>query len=290
MMNNPSSKTGRQILCDVVENVELTPYTPDHFRLTVDAPYIADNAKPGQFIHILPPSGSDLFRRPISIMKIDPDYGHVTVVYRIIGEGTRLISGVRMGERLDLIGPLGNGFPILSNRPAVLMGGGVGIPPLVFLARELIHSNKAQSLKVILGAREPGLIICMDEFQKMEIRPDIYVESGIEKVRELFSDRAGRVEDGLITHAFDEIFDGDTVSKAVIYACGPIPMLNVVVKNAADRGLECYVSLENKLACGLGACLGCSVPVRDEDSQIKYERVCTEGPVFDGSRVAFDRM
>jgi dihydroorotate dehydrogenase electron transfer subunit len=289
-MKVPLSKTERQLLCDVVENVNLAPETPDHFRLTVHAPYITENARPGQFLHILPPSQSDLLRRPISIMGLGHDSGNVAVLYKVIGEGTRLISNVKPGDKLDIIGPLGNGFPVIADKPAILFGGGVGIPPLVFLASQLVDSRKGEAVKIILGAREPGLIICLDDFAKIGLKPDIYVESGADDAKKLFGSTARSVHEGLITRAFDEMSDAETISGPVVYACGPIPMLKAVSQKSESLGLDCYVSLENKLACGLGACLGCSIPVKSDDGSIIYERVCTEGPVFDASRVAFDKI
>jgi dihydroorotate dehydrogenase electron transfer subunit len=273
-----------------MENTDLAPETPGHFRLTVKAPYIAENAAPGQFIHILPSSESDLLRRPISIMGVDSDSGIVTMLYRVIGEGTRSISQAKAGDKLDIIGPLGNGFPIITDRPAILFGGGVGIPPLAFLSKKLVDSGKGVSVRIILGAREPELIICLEDFSKIGLKPDIYVESGLEGGKKLFGSLALSVHEGLITCAFDELSDSETKSGAVVYACGPIPMLKAVAYKSLNLGLDCYVSLENKLACGLGACLGCSIPVKNDDGDIHYERVCTEGPVFNASRVAFDKM
>lgn len=294
-MNNPHVKSERLIECEVVENVDLSPANPGHFRLTINAPYIAENAKPGQFIHILPPSDADLLRRPISILGIDKESGDVTVLYRVIGDGTRLISKAGEGEKLDVIGPLGNGFPIFKDRSAILMGGGVGIPPLVYLAGELAGSMPASvdtgsQIRVILGARDTELLICVDDFIDMGIEPVVYLETGHDIAKKDPGDRIRNIHDGLITGFFETISDAGQNPGPVVYACGPIPMLKAVAKLASEHGLECYVSLENKLACGLGACLGCSISVRDEAGNIKYERVCTEGPVFDASYVAFDLM
>jgi dihydroorotate dehydrogenase electron transfer subunit len=286
-MKNPEARIERQLACEVVENSELAPANPDHFRLTINAPYIAANAKPGQFIHILPPSENDMLRRPLSIMDADRKSGSVTVIYRVIGEGTRIISQVKPGKMLDIIGPLGNGFPIMADKPAILLGGGVGIPPLVFLAKMLMERNA--DVKAVVGAREPCFIICLDDFTAMGLKPDIFVEDKLAQARDLFGKSAGRVEEGLITRIF-EGFKSRAGGNPVIYACGPIPMLKAVAGHSKKIGLECYVSLENKLACGLGACLGCSIPVRKDGEKIEYRRVCTDGPVFDASMVDFDKL
>ncbi|MCK4721437.1 dihydroorotate dehydrogenase electron transfer subunit [bacterium] len=293
-MKNPTPRTEQHLLCEVVSNVHLAPINPGHFRLTLHAPYFAELAVPGQFIHILPPSENDLLRRPISILDADPESGNVIVLYRVIGDGTRLISEVRQGDKLDIIGPLGNGFKIPDRKSVALFGGGIGIPPLVYLARKLLNAGLSpgnaldRSIQVYLGVREPEFLICLDDFTNLGINPVIYTETGLSKIRDHYGNSTPTINGGLITKAFDDY--PDNWEHTIIYACGPVPMLKAVSEHADSLGLECYVSLENKLACGLGACLGCSIPVRNSDGTVHYERVCTEGPVFNSPRIAFDLM
>jgi len=267
-----SSPTTRrmQIEAEVVENRDLGPAHPDHFRLVIHSPRLAERSRPGQFLHILPPRSTELLRRPFSIMTADALRGDVTILFRVVGEGTRLLASVAPEERLDIIGPLGNGFPIESNRPAILVGGGVGIPPLVYLA------EKIEKCSIFLGAKDRRTLICVEDFSRLGISPGLATEDGSVGF------------EGLVTEALEHA--GDFDPESVVYACGPIPMLKAVARWAAARELQCRVSLENKLGCGIGACLGCSIPVRSEDGSIRYERVCCDGPVFDAYRVAFDLM
>ncbi len=263
----------RQMLCRVVDIVDLAPSNPDHFKLTLESSWLADNVRPGQFIHLIPPSSTELLRRPFSILSADKSRGHLTILFRVIGEGTSLLSDVKPGEKLDVIGPLGNGFPVDLKCPAILAGGGVGIPPLVHLANEMMGID---SIRVFPGSRDTETLLCVDDFRVLGIEPVIATEDGSVGVK------------GFITDAMNKLESIDP--GTVVYSCGPIPMLSAIAKWSADRKLKCYVSLENKLGCGIGACLGCSVPIREKNGTIHYERVCVEGPVFDASRVAFDLM
>jgi len=276
-MAKPVSIKGRQELTRVVSSVDLAPEHPDHFKLTINSPWIAANAVAGQFVHVLPPSGSEMLRRPFSIMSADPESGDVTFLYRVIGGGTSLMASLHDGDTLDCIGPLGNGFPVDIERPAILAGGGVGIPPLVFLAKTFIDAGFTnEKLKVFLGARDEATLVCMDEIHELGLDQVLATEDGSAGLR------------GLITDAMtqSEQYDPDSI----VYSCGPIPMLAAIAKWSSDRTLTCYVSLENKLGCGIGACLGCSIPIREPDESVHYERVCCDGPAFDASRVAFDLM
>ncbi len=254
----------------IVENLDLSPRHPEHFRLTLEAPWIAEHASPGQFIHVLPPGRQDMLRRPFSIMTASAPTGRIHVIYRVVGEGTALLASSKSGDKLDVIGPLGNGFPIDAGHPAVLVGGGLGIPPLVFLANELGKP------RVFLGAKDAGTLVCAEYFRELEIETCLATEDGSVGF------------EGIVTEAIADLNDFD--EESVVYACGPIPMLKTVGEWSADSGFKCYVSLENKVGCGIGICLGCSIPIREEDGSIHYERVCCDGPVFDASRVAFDLM
>jgi len=271
----------RQLAAEVGENVDLAPMHPGYFRLTIASPWLAREARPGQFIHVLPPGSGEMLRRPFSVLGADPARGTVTILFRAIGEGTFVLSQVRAGNKLDIIGPLGNGFPLDVGHSAALVGGGVGIPPLVLLAEKLIASgmstdpSESEHISVFLGARDAATLVCIDDFRAMGVDPVLSTEDGSLGV------------EGLVTDALDR--EGEFQRGCLVYSCGPLPMLRAMAEWTRRRGLECFVSLENKLGCGIGACLGCSVPVRD-DCGLRYQRVCCDGPVFDASRVAFDRM
>jgi dihydroorotate dehydrogenase electron transfer subunit len=268
-------------LAGVVESKSLSPTHPGHHRLVLETPRVAENAVPGQFVHALPRSAELMLRRPFSIMTVDHANGLVSIVFRVIGEGTAILAKLRRGDSVDIIGPLGNGFPIDSNQSAVLVGGGVGIPPLVFLAEALLakgltsNPDDKKSIRVFLGARDLATLVCNDEFRAMGIKPVVATEDGSAGVP------------GLVTTALDagHSFHRDSIT----YTCGPIPMLRAVAKWSDSKGFRCWVSMENKLGCGIGACLGCSIPVRVEGGGgVRYERVCCDGPAFDASTVAFD--
>ena len=269
-MTDSGNTLRRRVTAGIVENIDLAPTHPGHFRMIIDSPRLAKCARPGQFVHVLPAAGIDMLRRPFSFHSLDKMNGHISILYRVIGEGTRLLSCVEPGGALDAIGPLGNGFPIDRDHPAILVGGGVGIPPLVFLASEL-----KQPL-VFIGARDIPALVCIEDFSSMNIIPVIATEDGSAGFK------------GLVTEAMDDY--SDFREQSVVHACGPIPMLAAVARWSEKRGFKCIVSLENKLGCGIGACLGCSIPVREKDGSIHYERVCVDGPVFDASRVAFDMI
>jgi dihydroorotate dehydrogenase electron transfer subunit len=270
----------KRVLAEVVECENLAPAHPGHFRLIINSEFIASIARPGQFVHILPESAELMLRRPISIMSVDKSIHTVSVIFRVIGEGTNILSKLNAGDIVDTIGPLGNGFEIDPHSPAVIIGGGVGIPPLVFLAEKLKSSgfstdpNQKKSMRVFLGARDQETLVCLKEFRALGIRPTITTEDASEGMP------------GFVT---DALRAGHNYSGDIVYACGPLPMLRAVSKWADEWGLKCFISMENKLGCGFGACLGCSIPVRDGDN-VHYERVCVEGPAFDSKRVAFDLM
>lgn len=270
-MSDQKSTSARHLFADVAQVIELNPTNPGHFKFVLHSPHIAHNCAPGQFIQVLPPSSELMLRRPFSIMDIDIEKGLVTILFRVIGEGTRLISRVIEGSKLDIIGPLGSGYSIKPGKSGILIGGGLGIPPLVFLAKKLLLDNN--KIEVFLGSRDASTLVCVEYFQSLGVNPKITTEDGSMGTR------------GLVT----ELLERESLGNdCMIYACGPIPLLARISKWARSKGLDCQVSMESKLACGIGACLGCSIPTRNEDGNISYKRVCTEGPVFEGSMVAFD--
>jgi len=273
-MTPASSTKSHRYLASISRNIDLAPAKPDHFRLTINAPEIVKCVVPGQFIHILPPGDVDFLRRPISVMDPNPETGEIEILLRVIGDGTRLISETKIGDTLDIIGPCGNGYTIIPDRPAVLVGGGVGIPPLVYLAKKL---KKAKiKTEILLGARDIPTLICVDDFESLGLSPRVTTEDGSSGVK------------GFVTEIMER---KEGLENPVVYCCGPIPMLKAVYIKSRELGwTDCYASLENKLGCGVGACLGCSIPVFGNENDIYYERVCTEGPVFPASRVVFDRI
>ena len=238
---------------------------PDIFDMWIETPLAAD-AKPGQFLGVYPRDRSTLLPRPISICETAPEKKALRIVYRVAGAGTGEFSGYGPGTGIALLGPLGNGFPLEAGKgkKVFLLGGGIGIPPILELAKRLEAEKQ-----IIAGYRDGALFLKED----LEKYGSLYVatEDGSAGTRGNVMDAIG--EKGL--------------EAEVIYACGPMPMLRAVKKYAADRHIPAYISLEEHMACGVGACLGCVVRTKEKDphSHVHNARICTDGPVFEAGDV-----
>ncbi len=248
------------MLCKIVRKKQLTG---DIYDVIVDAGELAQLARPGQFAQLYVPGKT--LRRPISICEIDRASGTLRFVFQIRGEGTAQLAELETGDTLDLLAPLGNGFTLgNTGRRAVFVGGGIGVPPLLEAAK-LFGSNAA----VITGFRNQASAILQEDFARNGNRVILATDDG----------SAGH--HGLVTECMKDLdFD-------VVFACGPAPMLRAVCKIAQERGAECQVSLEERMACGIGACLGCAVKLRREDGEAYYGHVCKDGPVFDFRKVVW---
>ena len=228
------------------------------YSMWLDAPEAAAEAKPGQFIAVYTNDPSKLLPRPISICEVDKENGRLRIVYRIAGAGTLEFSKYGAGDQLDIMGPLGNGFT-LKDKKAFLIGGGIGIPPMLELAKNLDCEKIA-----VLGYRDAETFLA-DEIGK-------YAEVV------LASDDGSVGTKGNVIDAIK----ANGLKADVIYACGPTPMLMGLKKYAAENGIECWISLEEKMACGIGACLGCVCHTKDidEHANVRNTRICKDGPVF----------
>lgn len=231
---------------------------------------LAENAHPGQFISIYPKNQATLLPRPISICEVDEKQKRLRIVYRIAGQGTKEFSGYGKGDDISILGILGNGFPLeaAEGKNVFLMGGGIGIPPMLQLAKELASANQRagrdnSSIKIILGYRSE-LFLQEDLMQYGQVY--IATEDGS-------TGSKGTVMDAIE----DNHLKGD-----VIFSCGPMPMLRAIKKYAAEKNMTAYLSLEEKMACGVGACLGCVCKTKemDQHSFVHNARVCTDGPVY----------
>ena len=225
---------------------------------------MADEAKPGQFISIYSNDSSRLLPRPISICEVDREFRSIRVVYRVAGEGTKEFSKLKAGQRVSIMGPLGNGYTLKTSGRALLIAGGIGIPPMLELAKSL-ECEKT----IVLGYRDDQTFLASE----LEEYGPVYIAT----------------EDGSIGTKGNVM---DAISKYqlsgdVIYTCGPTPMLRAVKAFAVDKNIECQVSLEEKMACGIGACLACVCKSKDVDehTHVHNKRICKDGPVFNALEV-----
>ncbi len=236
----------------------------DIYSLVLHVPEIVEEAKAGQFVSLYSKDGANLLPRPISLCEIDKGEGTIRLVYRVVGKGTREFSHLVPGDTIDVMGPLGNGFT-LKDKTAILIGGGIGIPPMVELAKELNCEKN-----IVLGFRDETFLL-----DDLEPRGEVYIAS-----------EDGRT--GVKGNVIDAIKEYN-IKADIIYACGPTPMLRAIKEYAFEHNMEAQLSLEERMACGIGACLGCvcqSTEV-DEHSHVKNKRICKDGPVFDAGEVEF---
>lgn len=239
--------------------------TADVFRLTVYSPEIAAAAAPGQFVMVQVSSSLDpLLRRPFSIHSRGAD-GSISLLFKAVGRGTALLAKARPGDTLDLLGPFGRGFDLsAAEKPVCLIGGGMGIAPLLFLAQELPGRKYA-----LLGARN-----------RDELAPLAKAFAELDCAMQLATDDGSLGHHGFIPDLLDEVLPD--VSQ--VCTCGPSPMMRGVARKCRAAEVSCQVSLETHMACGMGACLGCAVPGRDGS----YVHVCKEGPVFNSEELPWE--
>ena len=238
--------------------VQPGPACGGNFSMWLGAGEMAKAAVPGQFIAVYPNDSARLLPRPISICETDPEKELLRIVYRVAGEGTKELSSCRAGDTLSIMGPLGNGFP-LKDKKALLIGGGIGIPPMLELAKALSCEKTA-----VLGYRDSQTFLA-EEIGK-------------------YAGLAVATEDGSVgtKGTVLDAIKAQGLKADIIYACGPTPMLRALKEYAAKEGIECWISLEERMACGVGACLGCVCHSKDVDehSNVRNKRVCKDGPVF----------
>lgn len=238
------------------------------YSLWLQAEKTAAAAGPGQFISMFSSDASRLLPRPISLCEIEPGSGRLRVVYRVAGAGTREFSQYSPGKTVDILGPLGNGFPLekAKGKRVFLIGGGIGIPPMLETAKQL---KKKAEIYSILGYRDSQMVL-KSEFEACGPAV-IATEDGSAGTK-------GNVLDAIRENGLR----GD-----IIFACGPTPMLRALKAYAAEQQMECYISLEERMACGIGACLACVCKSKDidEHSHVHNKRICKEGPVFRAEEV-----
>jgi len=262
------SKDSFQQLAEISKAEQLTP---DIYRLSLLAPEIAAVARPGQFVMLRPGGLLDpLLRRPLSIHQVTAG-GLVQVLFKVIGKGTALLAELKPGRSIDLVGPLGRGFPLQSQGRVCLVGGGMGIAPLFFLAREFQRRLPPEQITLLLGARTADeLRQLADEFRLLGLDPQLATDDG------------SLGHHGRVPELFDSCLSGEGWR---IYCCGPQPMMRAVADHCRERQWECLVSLETMMACGISACLGCAVA--SASGEPPYLHVCKDGPVFKATEITW---
>ena len=267
-------------------------FEAEQYILTLDSDEIAETTRPGQFVH-LSVSGILAMRRPISVMSVDKDNGTFDLLYKIVGEGTRQLSERKIGDVISVIGPIGNGFKLTENKIPLLIGGGVGMPPIIAMAQEL-KGNALYSPYAILGSEVPFPFDVSKSTlngyhsSKLHTMP-LLEEWGIPCGLASLQNYEG-VYQGYVTGLAQDFLDSltsDDLSNVEIYTCGPHPMLEAVSKLANEYNIPCQASLEEFMACAVGGCAGCVVEVQTEYGPA-MKRVCVDGPVFEAQSVFND--
>ena len=265
--------------------------------LRLTAPEIVRDARAGQFVDLYCDDKSRLLPRPVSLAGIDPESGEIRLIYRISGAGTEEFSRLQAGDAIEIMGPLGDGFPTeeTAGRPVFLIGGGIGIPPLLETAKTVRREQETAAggnrpagrpmLIAVLGYRDAETFLA-EEFAAVCDRVLIATEDGsagtpgnvLDAIRKEYPDGIG----GTAGDSSADAWETGSGGNAVVFACGPAPMLRALQGWTAESGVECWISLEERMACGIGACLACICRTReiDEHSQVKNRRICKDGPVF----------
>ncbi len=234
------------------------------YSFTISCPEVAAAACPGQFVHIR--AKGYTLRRPISICGIDKEKGTLRIVFEIRGEGTAEIAKLNKGDLIDMLAPLGHGFTVdPSYNKVILIGGGIGTPPMLPLAKA--YGDKAVAIS---GFRNASAVILQDDFRK----------TGAETI--LCTDDGSAGIHGFVTQPLKELAEKGGIDA--VYACGPMPMLKGVAAICRENGIFCQISLEERMACGIGACLGCACRTLRNDEEY-FAHVCKDGPVFNAEEV-----
>ncbi|HDQ04409.1 MAG TPA: dihydroorotate dehydrogenase electron transfer subunit [Deltaproteobacteria bacterium] len=254
---------------EILKNEEVAQ---DVFQINVALHAAFGKPQPGQFVMLRISGLSEPFlSRPFSVYSfaLKKNSCEVGLIYRVVGKGTRILAGLIRGTQVEIIGPLGRGFEILRDKEnIVLVAGGMGVAPLSFLAQNLRTYLPSSRIYFYLGAQNAAGIIGVEGLEKSSCSMSLCTDDG----------SIGKK--GLVTQVFQEQIKSFSPDSTVIYACGPKEMLKGLAKIIRGTEFACQVSLEERMACGVGACLGCAVAVKNKKSSVTYKRVCADGPVF----------
>ena len=273
-MNSHSQK---KIVTGIVK--DLQQVAKDTFCLSIHQPYIARNSRAGQFVNVRIPQCSEiLWRRPFSVHSVDRDRGTFELLFNPIGRGTRALSSVQVDSKIDILGPLGNHFPIdMDVEEVIIVAGGLGVAPFKLLLQELGSRVKT---KMFYGVSSVDRFCCLEEFSAL----------GAELL--LCTDDGTKGERGFVTDLLSAYFQTCEKShSAYVYVCGPTPMMHAVQILTRQVEFPAFVSVENKMACGFGACMGCPVVItQSQDKETIYKLACKDGPVFPIREIRIDEQ
>ncbi len=273
--------------------LEVHEFPAQQYVLRLEAPKTAASASAGTFVHVQCDDTIPM-RRPLSIMRASAKDGWIEVLFKIVGEGLRSLGARKRGDSVSVIGPIGHGFEPDPERPlALLVGGGVGIPPMIFLAETLVSERRHWRPLVLMGSEIPfpfELVrsslptpwLDAETNSSIALLEDLGVPARLASLAGFEGCHKGYVTD--LARRCLESLDGDGLSGVALYACGPTPMLEAVARLAGEFGLPCQVALEEYMACAVGGCAGCTVLVQTADGPA-MKRVCVDGPVFDAAAV-----
>ncbi len=272
-----------QVQAAIVKNEKITPTV---YYLELSIPGLAETLRPGQFLHLRIGTGVDpLLRRPLSVyslVKKNNGRHNIAVVYKVVGKGTKLLAERSARETVDILGPLGNGFTV-RNGPVILVAGGMGVAPMVFLAQALLRRNNRPGgpTAAFIGMNTKKELVGISDLKKLGCAVRVSTDDGSQGYK------------GYVSDLFDE-YAGKLPAngpRPYVYACGPIPMLKEVSRIIRHYGLSGQVSLDEMMGCGIGACLGCVIktnPVESGPQRAEYKRICKDGPVFDSNEIAWE--
>jgi len=246
---------------------------PSYFKLTLVSPYISSHAKPGQFVEVkCSDSYEPLLRRPISIHRLSAEHKTFELLYDVVGKGTELLTKYFVGEEIDVLGPLGEGFKLIPNKHIhILVGGGMGVAPLFALA-ETLKSLGKKAIYVLIGAKTKDCVHCETEFNKVTDQVLVSTDDGTHGKKGFISD--------LLLNFIDSELQTHDSELTTIYACGPKAMLKAVAEIASQKKIDCQLSMEERMACGIGACKGCAIKTTSG-----FKMACKDGPVFDAKEI-----
>jgi len=275
------------------EVVSIDAFPGEQFIMRIRAPKCAASAQPGNFVHITCDESLPM-RRPLSIMRVDDDW--IEILYKIVGHGLRLLSKKKSGDFVSVLGPIGQPFRPSPDRPnTLLIGGGVGIPPMVYIADWLRQDKGSWQAFAILGSEIPFPFdlkksslpvdgVADDVNSTMPLLESWGIPARLTSLQGYEGCHDGYVTD--LAGQWLSTLSKDELGKVEIFACGPTPMLKAVADLAARYDLPCQVSLEEFMACAVGGCAGCAVKISTPDGEA-MKRVCVDGPVFDASTVVW---